>query len=288
VRNGDVLLIDGGLGTELESRGYDLQDPLWSARLLMDAPDAIRDVHRAYRAAGADVLVSASFQATIAGFVARGAPPEQARELLRLSVRLAREAGPGRVAASVGPYGAARADGSEFTGLYDLDEAELAAWHEERFRVLAAARADLLACETIPSFSECRALLRLLQRTPGATAWFSFACRDGEHIADGTPILDCARLLEPEGRVVAIGVNCTAPRHLPSLLETLRAASVKPIVAYPNSGERWDAAGRRWLGARDPGDFATAARTWRAAGATWIGGCCRTGPAHIAALRAAF
>jgi len=271
-----VVILDGGLATEFEERGFDLSDELWSARLLRDDPDAIRAVHRAYVEAGADCLITASYQATLAHLT-----PDH----LRLSTRLARDAGPKLVAASIGPYGASLADGSEYTGAYDLDERGLHGWHWERFRVLAGSGADLLACETLPSFPEARALATLLDETPGAKAWFSFACRDGERIADGTPIEQCARCLDAVPGVVAIGVNCTPPRFVVPLVERLRGVTRKPIVAYPNSGEHWDAANRCWTGTREPEEFAEAAARWRGAGATVIGGCCRTGPEHIRALR---
>jgi len=289
LRGRGLLVLDGGLATELEARGHDLGDTLWSARLLLDDPGAIRAVHRAYVDAGADVLVTSSYQASIGGVRGRGLDDARFEELLRLSVRLAREAaGPSTlVAASVGPYGAACADGSEYTGAYDLDEEGLIRWHRRRFEVLAAAGADLLACETIPSLREARALARLLDEAPAASgAWFSFTCRDAAHLSDGTPIAECAALLEPHDRVLAVGVNCTAPPFVEPLVRTLRAATIKPIVAYPNSGETWDAAHRCWRGARDPASFADLAARWRDAGATLIGGCCRTGPAHIRALRA--
>jgi homocysteine S-methyltransferase len=269
-----VTILDGGLATELEARGFDLSDALWSARLLRDDPGAIRAVHRAYVEAGADCVITASYQATLES-LGEGA--------LRLSVKLARDAKARIVAASVGPYGAARADGSEYTGLYDLKEGGLGGWHAPRFRVLDDAGADLLACETIPSFAEARALAGLLGRTP---AWFSFSCKDGERICDGTPIEECARHLDGFDKVMAIGVNCTPPRFVESLVKRIRAVTRKEIVVYPNSGERWDATLRRWTGTRDPGEFAEMAVQWRDAGATMIGGCCRTGPEHIRALRA--
>ena len=274
LREQGVVLLDGGLATELEAQGHDISDELWSARLLRDDPEAIRAVHQAYVEAGADCVITASYQATLERLPA---------EALRLSVKLAREAKPKIVAASVGPYGAARADGSEYTGAYDLNEGGLGGWHAPRFEILDESGADLLACETIPSFPEARAIACLLGKTP---AWFSFTCRDGERISDGTPIETCARHLDDIDKVAAIGVNCTPPRFVESLVKRIRAVTDKPIVVYPNSGERWDAAHRTWTGTRDPGEFAEAAVRWRDAGASIIGGCCRTGPAHIRALRA--
>jgi len=190
------------------------------------------------------------------------------------------------VAASVGPYGAALADGSEYTGDYDLDTEELYEWHRDRFRVLAGSGADLLAMETVPSLSEARALLRLLDETPGPPAWVSFSCRDGERIADGTPLADCVAALEDHPGLVAVGVNCTPPRFVESLVSIAASRTSLPIIAYPNSGERWDAASRCWHGDPEPDRFVDEAVRWRAAGARLIGGCCRTGPEHVRRLRA--
>ncbi|MDA0565587.1 homocysteine S-methyltransferase [Streptomonospora sp. S1-112] len=282
-----VLVLDGGLATRLEDLGCDLSDDLWSARLLQDDPALIRRAHRDFFAAGADVAVSAAYQASVPGFTRRGLGAAEARALIVRSVELARQArdehGGGLVAAGIGPYGAARADGSEYTGAYDLDEDGLVAWHRERWHLLADSGADLMACETVPSAAEARALVRLLEETPHIGAWVSFSCRDGEHISDGTPLADCAAALARHPRVLAVGVNCTPPRHIPALLGRISGV---PAVAYPNSGEQWDPRARRWRGARDPVAFGAAARDWRAAGAALIGGCCRTTPEHIRQIRA--
>ncbi|MEV0312635.1 homocysteine S-methyltransferase [Nonomuraea fuscirosea] len=283
-----TLVLDGGLATQLERLGADLRDELWSARLLLEEPELIRRVHADYFAAGADVATTASYQASLPGFARRGLDAAEAARLLRLSVELAGqardEAGRGLVAASVGPYGAYLANGAEYTGDYDLDEDGLYAWHLPRWEILAAAGADLLACETIPSYPEARALDRLLRSTPEVKAWVSFSCRDGERLNDGTPIRRAAALFMGNPQVVAVGANCTAPRHLPGLISCLSGGL--PVVVYPNSGETWDAAGRRWLGLADPVEFGVAAVEWQRAGASLIGGCCRTTPEYIAQIRA--
>lgn len=298
-----TLIVDGGLASELERRGHDLADPLWSAKLLLEAPQAIAEVHAAYLAAGADVIISASYQATLPGLQARGLSPQAAADVLRLSADLAvaardrfwavpaNRAGRLRplVAASIGPYGAYLANGAEYTGDYDLDRAGLRAFHAARWALLAASAVDLLACETLPSFAEAQALADLLAQTPQRAAWFSFACRDAQRIADGTPIAACAALLAPLPSVVAIGINCTAPQHVAALIAHVRAATSKPVVVYPNAGEAWDAEHKCWL----PGTaeaapaFADRARDWQAAGATLIGGCCRTTPDYVRLVRSA-
>jgi homocysteine S-methyltransferase len=299
--HGRALVLDGGLATELEKAGFDLDHPLWSARVLSEAPPAIAAVHRAYLEAGADCITTASYQASIPGFRREGLSEAEAAEMLRRSVLLAREArdafwsDPGSrrgrrrplVAASVGPYGAYLANGAEYTGDYDLDEKGLLAFHRERFLLLADTEADLLACETIPSAMEARALLALLALKPSARAWLSFSCRDGARLSDGTGFAEVVREVSAHPQVVAVGVNCTAPEHVEALLRAAAPVTEKPLVAYPNSGERYDAGSRRWSGASDDADWGELAKLWSRAGARLLGGCCRTGPSHVRALRAA-
>ncbi len=299
IENNGFLVLDGGLATELEARGHDLNDTLWSARLLIDEPDSIRRLHEDYLEAGADCIISASYQGTIPGFIKRGFSRDEAEDLIRFSVTLALEARDefwkqsinrsGRnkpiVAASVGPYGAYLADGSEYTGEYDLNQAELMKFHQPRWQILAGTEAEIMACETIPSYAEAMALAKLLENTPDRFAWFSFSCRDYEHISDGTPLVECLAYLDEIEQIAAVGINCTAPRFIPSLVAEARSATQKPILVYPNSGEKYDIENKRWLGETDSQDYATVALSWCAAGASIIGGCCRTGPKHIKHVR---
>ncbi|MAU01532.1 MAG: homocysteine S-methyltransferase [Anaerolineaceae bacterium] len=295
----NVFVLDGGLATELEARRHNLDDPLWSAKILLEQPEAIRQVHSDYLHAGADCIISASYQASLPGLMARGLNEVDAVNLIRFSVHLAIEARDqfwavmanrrGRlrplVAASVGPYGAYLADGSEYTGAYDLDEAGLLQWHRPRWQILAQSGADLLACETIPSLAEAKALRQLLLETPEMPAWMSFACRDGRHISDGTPLAECVQLLNDVPNLVALGINCTPPRFLPDLITAVQTSTDKHIIVYPNSGEHYDAETNQWLGQSNPSEFGTISREWRKMGALLVGGCCRTGPAHIQQIR---
>lgn len=289
------FVLDGGLATELEQYGYQLNDSLWSARLLADFPQAIQQVHRDYLRAGADCLITASYQATIQGFMGRGFSREQAIHLLQLAVQLAVEvrdefwfgagSDPGRskplVAISIGPYGAYLANGAEYSGDYDLDEAGLVAFHRQRWHLLAATEGDLLACETVPSFAEARAFTHLMAETPTMPVWISFSCRDEAHINDGTPLAVCAEWVAQAPQVVAVGVNCTAPRFIPGLIAQLCRVTDKPIVVYPNSGEQYDSEQHCWTGLASPTDFGEQSLAWYQAGARLIGGCCRTRPEHI-------
>jgi homocysteine S-methyltransferase len=290
------IVLDGGLATELTARGFDLADALWSARLLADAPEAIEAVHLDYFEAGADIAVTASYQASYEGFAARGYSVDDATRLLQRSVELARAArdryhalhpGSGRqlhVAASVGPYGATLHDGSEYRGDYALDEDALTEFHRPRMAALLAASPDLLACETLPLLREARAILRVLHELPAARAWFTFTCRDGQHTSAGDSITECARALDVEPQVVAIGINCVDPALVTSLVRAIATGTSKPIIVYPNSGEVWNAVGQCWEGTATR--FTAYLDEWIDAGASWIGGCCRTTPADIRLVRA--
>ena len=291
------LILDGGLATELEAQGYDLRHKLWSAKLLLEAPGAIRDAHLAYLRAGAGCIISASYQASVAGFMSLGLAESEALALLDLSTTLGREAidryceeasPPTRplLAASVGPYGACLADGSEYRGNYDLDQAGLYQFHRQRFLRLAASGADFLACETIPCIDEALVLGRLVSETE-TPAWISFSCRDGRQLSSGEPIELAAEALEGNPWIFALGVNCSAPGDITALIDRLRGSWSRRIVVYPNSGERYCAESGSWEGTRSPLEFAAVGGTWLQHGADIIGGCCRTGPAHIAALRRA-
>ncbi len=296
-----VVILDGGLATTLESRGHDLKDPLWSARLLLEAPDAIRAVHREFLEAGADIIATVSYQASVPGFAGRGIDREGSLELMRLAVRLAVETRDGfwavpehragrrrpLVAASVGPYGASRADGSEYTGDYGIGEEDLYTFHRDRWHLFGEGPADLLACETIPSRAEVSALLRLLGETPGRPAWISLSCRDETHLADGTPLGEVARACDGVADLVAVGVNCIRPEWAEPLLDELRRHTAKPLLVYPNAGEDYDATSKQWSSPPSELDWEAASVRWVRAGASGVGGCCRVGPDGIRALRGA-
>ena len=290
-----VLVIDGALATELERRGCDLKDDLWSAKILLEQPEKIKQVHYDYFLAGADCAITASYQASIEGFRRRGLDEQEALALIQKSVRLAVEArdefwadlanrerrSRPFVAASVGPYGAYLADGSEYRGNYGLTEAELMDFHRPRMKALIEAGPDLLACETIPSLVEAQALVKLLEEFQSLQAWISFSCRDETHVNEGQRLEDCVRLVESSPFVAAIGINCTSPKYIPSLIQEARKATNKPVLVYPNSGETYDAAKNNWDGQPVYESFSEEAKEWYRAGARMIGGCCRTTPDDI-------
>ncbi|WP_394429268.1 homocysteine S-methyltransferase [Streptomyces sp. SGAir0957] len=279
--DGRTLVLDGGLSNQLEAAGHDLGDALWSARLLAEEPGAIVAAHSGYYEAGADVAITASYQATFEGFAAHGIGPERAAELMALSVALARRAAretradrPLWVAASAGPYGAMLADGSEYRGRYGLSVAELERFHRPRLEALAAAEPDVFALETVPDTDEARALLRAV-RGLGVPAWLSYSV-EGERTRAGQPLEEAFALAADAEEIVAVGVNCCAPRDADHAVALAARITGKPVVVYPNSGESWDARARRWTGRPTFGPGRV--ERWRSGGARLVGGCCRIGP----------
>lgn len=290
------LVLDGGLGGELAARGYDLSSPLWSAALILDRPEAIVEAHRAYLDAGARCIISASYQASVPGLEAAGCDAATIERVFAGATALARRARDEflrdnphcgyrpLVAASIGPYGAYLADGSEYRGNYGVSDAVLRQFHQQRMRWLDTGGADLLACETLPDLQEARVLGELLgaATTP---VWVSFCCRDSVHLHDGHRLEHALALFDAVPSVIAFGVNCVHPDLVDGLIARLRqGAGARRVVVYPNSGAQYDARRRCWCGEETAQQWALRARAWYAAGADVIGGCCRVGPGHIEQL----
>ncbi|MFF3248672.1 homocysteine S-methyltransferase [Streptomyces sp. NPDC002870] len=282
-----VVVLDGGLSNQLQAQGCDLSDDLWSARLLADGPRQIEAAHAAYVRAGAQVLITSSYQATFEGFARRGVAREEAAGLLARSVELARSAGESVqrevwVAASVGPYGAMLADGSEYRGRYGLSVRELERFHRPRIEALVAAGPDVLALETVPDTDEAEALLRAVDGC-GVPVWLSYSIT-GKRTRAGQELAAAFALAAGRDQVVAVGVNCCEPGDAGPAVELAASVTGKPVVVYPNSGERWDADEREWRGGAtyDLGRVPD----WLASGARLVGGCCRVGPGQIAELTA--
>ncbi|XP_042430376.1 homocysteine S-methyltransferase 2-like [Zingiber officinale] len=305
---GECAVIDGGLATELEANGADLNDPLWSAKCLISSPHLIRKVHLDYLKAGANVIITSSYQATIQGFMSRGFTSEESEALLRKSVEIACEARelfyeelnesdkniekrkPSiLVAASVGSYGAYLADGSEYSGIYckEMTLEKLKEFHRRRVEVLAESGADLIAFETIPNKLEAQAYAELLEEgNINTPAWFSFNSKDGVNVVSGDSMVECASIADACKKVIAVGINCTPPRFIEGLILSIKKVTEKPILIYPNSGERYDADKKEWVvctGVTDE-DFVSYVRSWHEAGARLIGGCCRTTPRTIGGI----
>jgi len=300
-----VVVLDGALATELEARGLDLSSALWSALALQDTPDVIYQVHLDYFRSGADVAITSSYQATPLGLQKHmDMSLEDAQALIRKSVELAQRArdtalqeeqqkqptGKPRtllVAGSVGPYGAYLADGSEYRGDYTIPDEDMKAFHRPRIQALVDAGVDVLACETIPSFAEVTALVQLLQSEfPTTPAWISCTVRDSAHLSDGTPLAKVTAVTDSSDQIIAVGVNCVPEQDVSAILDHMSQLTEKPLIAYPNSGEEWNAEARAWSGQPVEGrKHAHLIKEWHNKGARFIGGCCRTGPTDIEVIR---
>ena len=289
------LLLDGALATELQARGNDMDHPLWSAKILLENPNSIKKLHLDYLEAGADCIITSSYQATFQGLEKEGYSKTQAKNIFDLSVQLALDARkefmvnhPMRpkplIAASIGPYGAYLNDGSEYQGHYSLSDKDLYEFHKKRFLTLADSKADLLAFETIPCLQEAKVYLQLLRMKPNRKAWMSFSCKDERHISNGDLIKKAAQFFQNQEAVFALGINCTKPQYILSLISEIKPHFKKEIVVYPNSGEDWSLIEKKWrltdqkFNAKE---FSEASRDWLQAGARLIGGCCRTNPETI-------
>ena len=288
-------MLDGGLSTQLERLGANLEGELWTAGVLLDHPELLEKAHEQFLAGGADVIATSTYQASVEGFERAGLSADEAARIMVRSIEIAvcardtfwsREANRKErlrplVAASLGPYGACLHDGSEYHGEYGLTRSEIEDFHRRRIAVLADSPADLFAFETFPSLAEAEALIGVLPEFPQVNAWLSFSCKDERHVAHGEPFAECAALAASSEQVIAVGVNCLPPANVPELLDTAGDCGL-PLAAYPNSGEHWDAGTQAWRGnACDHMDVAA----WYRHGARLVGGCCRTHADDIGRMR---
>jgi homocysteine S-methyltransferase len=279
----------------MEALGEDINHSLWSARCLVKNPAVIQKAHADYYAAGAKVGITASYQAHFDGFREIGVSETRAVEAMKLSVELVRAAASAAgdlVAGSVGCYGASLHNGAEYTGVYPgMDQAKLLDWHRPRARALVEAGCDVLACETVPCLMEARALVQLVTELEHP-AWVTFSCRSGSEVHSGDLFADCIEAVAGCEWIVGAGVNCTEPQFVSSLVKICREKlpEGKNVIVYPNSGEVYNGETHSWESGTGTADeeFVKMAKEWASLGASCIGGCCRTGPSTIKALKNAF
>ncbi|QKF83377.1 homocysteine S-methyltransferase [Halarcobacter ebronensis] len=293
------IILDGALGTQMQKNGYDINDSLWSAKFLAEDPKAIEEIHLQYLEAGADCIITSSYQASIEGFLQKGFTKEKAKELIVLSINLAKKIrdefwqnlkdksnrGKPLVAASIGPYGAFLANGSEYTGEYNIPNEELKEFHKKRLEIIAKTNPDLFAVETIPSLNEAKIICELLKAF-NIPAWISFSAKNSSLTNANDDIKECAKYLDEQKHITALGINCTAPEHISSLIKNIKAVSSKPIVIYPNGGSKYNPLTKKWeSSSTDSKEFGKLANLWKNDGASIIGGCCQTGPEEIKEIR---
>jgi homocysteine S-methyltransferase len=276
--------LDGGLSTALELNGNKLSTSLWTGELIRAAPNEITKAHLDFINAGAQIIITSSYQLSYIGCENRGWSSAQTDEALYKSTQLAIDAvsqsGQAvKVAASVGPYGAALADGSEYRGNYGVGKSALRDFHARRIEVLISSNPDYLALETMPDTQEVEVLLDLLSDCP-IPYWISYSCKEGNQTNAGQSFASAVDLAQS---AMAVGVNCTAPELITGLLSS--ASSSVPYVVYPNSGRTWDAVEKLWIGTTQVGFADSLVKEWMDQGAEIIGGCCGIGPKEITSLR---
>lgn len=278
----EVTLIDGGFSTALEELGNTLNTSLWSGELLRNHSDQIQAAHKLFADAGAQVLITSSYQISYQGCLAQGWSAEEVDAAIKASTELARFDGV-KVAASVGPYGAYLADGSEYRGNYGISKGELKDFHRDRLHALIATKPDLLAVETIPELTEAQAIIELIDEIdPAMPFWISFSCKSDSELSSGEKFADAVALANSSKSAVAVGINCTKPIFIEPLLKS--AKSEIPYVIYPNSGREWDSVEKRWFGPVNSSFARSDIESWISLGAKLIGGCCGVSPRDISEL----
>ncbi|MCT4461477.1 homocysteine S-methyltransferase [Lactiplantibacillus plantarum] len=289
--NRGPVVSDGAMATELEKRGVATNSALWSATAMLDHPDAIQAVHQSYLDAGAKIMTTNTYQANVPAFEQAGIAAAQARQLIQQAVTIAHTARDAShvtdavIAGSIGPYGAYLADGSEYTGAYQLTPSAYQDFHRERLALIMAAGVDVLALETMPRLDEVQALVQLITTTwPQQPYWVSFSIKDPQTLCDGTSLAVAAKWVAAQPNVVAVGVNCTTLENIAPALTTLKAAVAVPLIVYPNSGDQYDPVTKTWQETYLSHQFASFVPQWLAAGTRIIGGCCRTTPKDIATV----
>jgi len=292
----DYLILHGALGTEIEKKGYDVSGKLWSAKYLIKKPDIIENIHEAYALAGCDIITTSSYQANIPRLMEKGLTENEADDIIRLTVSLAKSARDKAwgtlsdderskrlyplISGDVGPYAAYLADGSEYSGKYDINKKALKSFHRQRIALLMDESVDLIAVETIPNFTEAQAIAEILSEDyPDVESYFSFTTQDGKTISDGTPIEEVAAYCDKIDQILAMGLNCSAPNVIEPGLKEFAKATKKPLVAQPNSGEKYDPETKKWIKVdEDTTSLLDYVKKWHELGAKIVGGCCCTNP----------
>lgn len=295
-----AIIIDGALGTQIQKNGYDVNDSLWSAKYLDENPEVIKEVHIQYLEIGADIIITSSYQASIEGFIKKGFSKEKAYELIRLSINIAKDSRDEfwnsldnkqnrikpLVAASIGPYGAYLADGSEYTGKYGISSKELKEFHKNRLEIILSCKPDLLAIETMPLLDEVKIIVELLKGFEEIPSWITFSAKNENITNANDDIKECMKYLENQKHISAVGINCTAPQYIPVLIKNISSVCSKPIVVYPNGGSVYNPITKFWeKGEISPKEYAKLAHLWYQSGARLIGGCCLTSPDEIKEIR---
>ena len=289
-----TVVLDGAMSTPLERLGADTNNDLWTAKALIDNEELVYEVHKMYFEAGADLIITDTYQANVQAFEKVGYSEKEARNLIKKAVKIAQKARDdyknktgkhNYIAGTIGPYGAYLANGSEYRGDYELSTKEYQQFHLPRIEELATTGVDILAIETQPKLDEVLAILELLkEKYPQQKVYVSYTLSDDDTISDGTPLPRAIHALEDYSQVIAVGINCVKLELVEPALKNMKEITDKHLIVYPNSSAVYDPKSKTWSQPKTSATFEELIPNWYEAGARIIGGCCTTGPKEIKAV----
>ena len=289
-----TVVLDGAMSTPLERLGADTNNDLWTAKALIDNEELVYEVHKMYFEAGADLIITDTYQANVQAFEKVGYSEKEARNLIKKAVKIAQKARDdyenrtgkhNYIAGTIGPYGAYLANGSEYRGDYELSTKEYQQVHLPRIEELVNAEVDILAIETQPKLDEVLAILELLkEKYPQQKVYVSYTLSDDDTISDGTPLPRAIHALEDYSQVIAVGINCVKLELVEPALKNMKEITDKHLIVYPNSSAVYDPKSKTWSQPKTSATFEELIPNWYEAGARIIGGCCTTGPKEIKAV----
>ena len=290
------IVLDGAMSDELERQGVQTNNKLWTATALIDQLDKVYQAHMDYFNAGAELIITDTYQANVQAFEKAGYSKTEAEQFIRNAVKIAKKARDdfekqtgkhNYVAGTIGAYGAYLADGSEYRGDYQLTSDEYLAFHLPRLKLVLAEKPDLIALETQPKLAEPVTVLDWLKEQRQIPVYVSFTLKDAKHLSDGTPIAEAVKKISQYQQVFAIGINCVSPTIVQDALSEFSQYTKKPLVVYPNLGASYDPQIKQWRKFTNDFNFEELTKSWYQAGARLIGGCCTTGPKEINQIKQA-
>ena len=287
-----IHILDGGLASDLFiNGGFDKSklnnDPLWSARVVLENPSSIKECHKRFLNAGSNVISTSTYQASVEGYMKHcGLSKEKAEEVIGSSVDLAKAAIAECkldydviIAGAISPYGAILHDMSEYSGSY-IDSTSyktLKEFHKTNVQILASKGVKLFAFETMPALLEAQALVELLHDYPHCKAWLSFTTLNGTHTSYGESFTKVFQTFQDDPQVIAIGTNCCDPKFTKLVLDAAvgQLGDHQSCIAYPNNRRNSESTA-------DECQWANDLCQWVATGVLgWVGGCCEVTPRHI-------
>ena len=279
-----IKLLDGSLSYPIESRGHGLNSKLWTAKILIDNPKVIEDIHVEYINSGVDYISTSSYQLSVKTLKAEGYNISEIENIFKKSVSVAKKAllrtkkKNIKILGSFGPFATYLADGSEYTGVYNTKDETIKEFHLENLKIINKLDIDILLYETIPCLREISILNNLLKLSE-KEVWISMTCNNAMKLRDNSSLKKACKILSQSKNISTIGLNCFDPSMTKIAIEKLRLYSNKKVLVYPNSGEKYNCENKTWLGKNKFNDQSIS--NWIEESPDIIGGCCRIGKEEI-------